>query len=599
MGVDIKKKKRRAKPILCLAVVIILLAGCTQNDGGKKQKSFDMSAVSSKTGTQTSDVAAVEPTEAKASGGTAKQVALPDIRRKARNIENKYGIYYEIFVRSFADSDQDGIGDLKGLTSRLDYLNDNDPATYTDLGVNGIYLMPVNVSPSYHKYDVVDYYDIDPEYGTMGDFTTFLAEAHKRGIKVLMDLVINHTSSKNPWFIESAKFLDNPFRDYYHWAGKDRDSYVLNGTSSWGSQVWHPLNNDFYYGIFWDQMPDLNYDNPKVREEVKKVAKYWLEKGVDGFRLDAALHIYGAYESSKGENPTTKNLQWWSEFGAAAEEVNPDVYLVGEVWDNTIDISPYFKGLDSLFNFEVGEAVINIVNAGTGKAAGDKGFTPWLEEKYRKYAETEPNFLDAPFLSNHDENRSMDRFDGELTKAKLAAAIYLTLPGNPYIYYGEEIGMKGSKPDERIREPFLWSGSQKPPQTYWESNENNVDTVPEAAQQKDPSSLLNLYKKLIRLRQSNEALMKGDFKALDTGGGAVLAYSRSIADGGSVKESVVVLHNLDTEKQSVTLGPDVLSGAEIIFESGDKGINKINGSSIVVSPETTVILHKSETDIKR
>lgn len=598
MALGIKMGKLRVMPrvksALCLAVALFLLTGCSgpQSDGGKRQEASVSTAATAGAAQATNGAASTPAAETEAAMGKAKPVLFPDIKRKPRNIENKYGVYYEIFVRSFADSDQDGIGDLKGLTSKLDYLNDNNPTTDTDLGIDGIYLMPVNVSPSYHKYDVVDYFDIDPEYGTMDDFMTFLAEAHRRGIKVLMDLVINHTSSKNPWFIESAKSPDNLFRDYYHWAGKDRDSLVLNGTSSWGSRLWHPLGDDYYYGIFWDQMPDLNYDNPKVREEVKKIAKFWLEKGVDGFRLDAALHIYGAYESPKGTNPAEKNLQWWNEFAAAAEEVNPDVYIVGEVWDKTVDKAPYFKGLDSVFNFDAGEAIINIVNAGSSKAVSGKGFSPWLEETYAEYAEAEPNFLDAPFLSNHDENRSMDRFGGDLAKAKLAAAIYLTLPGNPYIYYGEEIGMRGSKPDEKIREPFVWSGSQRPPETYWEPKENNVDTVPEEVQRKDPSSLLNFYKKMIRVRQSSEALMKGDFKALDTGSGAVAAYARSYMEGGTVKESVIVLHNLDMEKRTVTLGPGDLSGAEVIFESNGRGPKKINGSGIVIPPETTMILRK-------
>lgn len=596
MAAKLKQRKKSIKPILFLIAVVLLLSGCSaQNGDTKQQGKSPASAVTASNSTSVNASAAADANAAAAAGTnveTVKQVQFPDIQRKPRDIENKYGVFYEIFVRSFVDSNNDGIGDFKGLASRLDYLNDNNPATNTDLGINGIYLMPVNVSPSYHKYDVTDYYNIDPEYGTMDDFKTFLAEAHKRGIKVIMDLVVNHTSSQNPWFKESSKSWDNPFRDYYTWAKEGQKGYNIKGTSPWGSKAWHALDGSYYYGIFWDQMPDLNYDNPKVREEIKKIEKFWLEKGVDGFRLDAAMHIYGAYENPAGTNLQEKNLQWWKEFGAAAEEVNPDAYLIGEVWDKTFVVAPYYKGLDSLFNFDVGEGIINVVNSGTNKAVGGKGFSPWLEEKYSSFAEVEPNFLDAPFLSNHDQNRSMGRLNGDIDKAKLAAGIYLTLPGNPFIYYGEEIGMLGSKPDERIREPFVWSKETKSAQGLWESIASNLETVPEEVQQKDPASLLNYYKKLIRVRQSSEALMKGDFKAMDAGSSSVVAYSRSRMEGGNVKESVIVLHNLSSEKQTVTFKNEDLSNAKIIFESNGKGRHKINSSSIVISSKATVILRK-------
>lgn len=596
MAAKLKQGNKSIKPMLLMIAVVLLLSGCSaQNGDTKQQEKSPASAVTASNSTAVNASAAADVNASAATGTiveTVKKVQFPDIQRKPRDIENKYGVFYEIFVRSFVDSNNDGIGDFKGLASRLDYLNDNNPATNTDLGINGIYLMPVNVSPSYHKYDVTDYYNIDPEYGTMDDFKTFLAEAHKRGIKVIMDLVVNHTSSQNPWFKESSKSLDNPFRDYYTWAKEGQKGYNIKGTSPWGSKAWHALGGNYYYGIFWDQMPDLNYDNPKVREEIKKIEKFWLGKGVDGFRLDAAMHIYGAYENPAGTNLQEKNLQWWKEFGAAAEEVNSDAYLIGEVWDKTYVVAPYYKGLDSLFNFDVGEGIINVVNSGTNKAVGGKGFSRWLEEKYSSFAEVEPNFLDAPFLSNHDQNRSMGRLNDDIDKAKLAAGIYLTLPGNPFIYYGEEIGMLGSKPDERIREPFVWSKETKSAQGLWESIASNLETVPEEVQQKDPASLLNYYKKLIRVRQSSEALMKGDFKALDAGSSSVVAYSRSRMEDGNVKESVIVLHNLSSEKQTATFKSEDLSKAKIIFESNGKGRNKMTGSGVIISSKATVILRK-------
>ena len=589
MAIEVKIRNKWTKTMVFLIVSVMLLSGCSAQNGNIMQQERSSPAAAA-----ASDSAAVNTSaDAGAAVETVKQIQFPDIQRKPREIENKYGIYYQIFVRSFADSNNDGIGDLNGLTSRLDYLNDNNPATNTDLGINGIYLMPVNVSPSYHKYDVTDYYNIDPDYGTMDDFRTFLDEAHKRGIKVILDLVVNHTSSKHQWFKESAKAWGNPFRDYYSWVGGDEKGYNVRGTSSWGSRAWHAYGGSYYYGIFWGQMPDLNFDNPKVREEMKKIVRFWLEKGVDGFRLDAAMHIYGAFEKPAGTKLQGKNLQWWREFGSAAEEVKPDVYLVGEVWDKTSVAAPYYRGLDSLFNFDVGEGIINVVNAGTNTAVGSKGFSPWLKEKYESFAAVEPNFLDAPFLSNHDQNRSMDRLGGDIVKAKLAAGIYLTLPGNPFIYYGEEIGMRGSKPDERIREPFIWFKEPKPPQAYWRSAASNAATVPEEVQREDPASLLNYYKQLIRLRQSSEALMKGDYRALDSGSSSLVAYGRSHTEGGNLKEDVIVLHNLSNEKQTVTLEGEDLSKAKIIFAGNGKSRDKISGSGVAISPNTTVVLQKA------
>lgn len=516
-----------------------------------------------------------------------------EVSRQPRRIESKYGVYYQVFVRSFADSDGDGIGDINGLTSKLDYLNDGDPLTDTDLGVTGLWLMPINVSPSYHKYDVVDYYNIDPEYGTMEDFRVFLQEAEQRGIKVLLDLVINHTSSRHPWFKESARSENNPYRDYYVWAKEGQEGFNLRGRSSWGSRLWHRKGSSYYYGIFWDQMPDLNFDNVKVREEIKAIATFWLNKGVHGFRLDAVLHAYGIFEEPLGTNLREKNLQWWREFGAALEAVNPDVYLVGEVWASARVVAPFYSGLDSLFNFDLAEGIIRAVNSGSTVYANGKDFAVWLEGMYKEFAAVEPHFLDAPFLSNHDQERVMNRLRGDIDRAKLAAGIYLTMPGNPFIYYGEEIGMKGTKPDEEIREPFVWFREAKLPETSWQNIAHNKDTVPWEEQQQDRNSILHHYKRLIRLRQTNEALAKGDFVALESSNDKVIVYGRNLRSGGSARSSVIVLHNLSLEPQEIIVQGEDLSGAKIIFESTGTNKNRVNGVRISIAPLTTVVLQRS------
>ncbi len=513
-------------------------------------------------------------------------VEFPEIYRNERNIDNKHGVYYQIFVRAFADSSGDGIGDIKGLIGKLDYLNDGDPSTKDDLGVEGIWLMPITVSPTYHKYDVVDYFNIDPEYGTLEDFEELLEEAQKRGIKVIMDLVINHTSSQHPWFLESKKSKDNPFRDYYTWAEKGHQ-YNLKGLSLWNTRVWHPLNDSHYYGVFWDQMPDLNFDNPKVREEIKSIAKFWLDKGVDGFRLDAVTHIYGIHENLNG-SPLSKNNQFWREFGAYCEEINPDVYLVGEAWTTSDTIATYYSGLDTNFNFWVGEhGIFSIVNSGLDLYGPPNRFVKELEKIYQQNSEVEPLFLDAPFLTNHDQNRTMSRLDNDVEKAKLAANMYLTLPGNPFIYYGEEIGMLGTGEHENIREPMVWFEESRLPQSNWRPNINNKDTVSVEVQQQDADSLLNHYKKLIKVRKENVALTKGDFKGIEVDSNKVIAYSRTFE-----MEEMVILHNVNPEEQTIVLDHVELKNMDFIFESTGDGKNIINGNEITLAPRTTVILKK-------
>lgn len=507
----------------------------------------------------------------------------------------KQGVYYEVFVRSFADSNGDGIGDLNGLTKKLDYLNDGNPKTTSDLGVDAIWLMPINTSPSYHKYDVSDYYNIDPEYGTIQDFEKLITQAHKRGIKVIMDLVVNHTSSQNKWFQDSEKSKTNPYRDYYTWVNANQNDYDLNATSSWNSQVWHKYGDSYYYGIFWDQMPDLNYENPKVRREIENIAKFWLKKGADGFRLDAAMHIYGAGELPKSQqkNALTKTLQWWKEFRNACKTVNPNVYLAGEVWDDSTGdepsvIAPYYKVFDTNFNFTIGQtgtsSIIDMVNM-----EQDSDFANSLNDIYNKYSKQSANYIDAPFLSNHDQERSMSILN-DINKAKLAANIYMTLPGNPFIYYGEELGMKGNKPDENIRQPFIWNKSLKAPVAKWEGLTDNEKTQSEEQQIKDPNSLLNHYKKLIKLRHSYVALMSGDFQPINSGNDYVVAYSRTYKENKKVKQSLVIFHNLSKQKQTVSLKTN--AKYKIVFNSTDKKPAIIKGLKITIPVQSTVILSK-------
>jgi glycosidase/predicted small lipoprotein YifL len=455
---------------------------------------------------------------------------------------NKEGVYYEVFVRAFADSNGDGIGDLKGLTQKLDYLNDGKPETTHDLGVTGIWMMPINPSPSYHGYDVTNYYDINPEYGTLEDFDTLISEAHKRGISVIMDLVLNHTSDKHPWFIKSAD-MTSPYRKWYTWTVDGSEGYSLNATV-WGSKVWNKLGNAFYYAIFWSGMPDLNYDNPEVREEVKNIASFWLNRGVDGFRLDAVPHIYGTAELPNNASGIEKTVSFWKEFTDHCHQINPEALIIGEVLEDNVNTrATYLPALDSTFHIGLGTQITNAIKAGSSK---NNYLAKFIESNYAAYAKANPNYVDAPILSNHDQNRIIGSVLGKHELMKMAANIYLTLEGIPFIYYGEEIGMFGAKPDEDIRLPYVWGEDAM--QTRWRESKYKDAVTPVTEQEKDPNSLLNHYKRLIRVKNENEALYAGKFKALESSNDAVVLYAMT-----SENQTALVIHNLSKEAQSLNV----------------------------------------------
>ncbi len=477
---------------------------------------------------------------------------------------NRQGVYYEVFVRAFADSDGDGIGDINGLISKLDYLNDADPETSTDLGVTGIWLMPVNATVSYHGYDVTDYYAINPDYGTMSDFERLLEEAHKRGITVMMDLVLNHTSDKHEWFI-SATHPESPYRNWYYWTLDGSEGYNLH-TTKWGHEVWNKRNGAYYLGLFWSGMPDLNYDNPEVRQEAKRIAGFWLEKGVDGFRLDAVPHIYDGSEVINARDSVERTVAWWQEFTDYCHEIKPESLIVGEVLDeNAVTRATYLASLDATFHIGLGTQIANALKAGKSK----NGYlNAYITNSFAQYEKTNPDFLDAPILSNHDQNRFIGNVGGKHELMKVAASIYLTLEGIPFIYYGEEIGMYGAKPDEDIRLPFVW-GNDDPCQSKWRASKYDKVIIPASQQEKDKDSLLTHYKRLIRVRNANEALYAGKFHPLTSDNEAVLAYGMT-----SEHQSAIVVHNLSQTRQTVGLSTE---GYSLVFCQAKEGFSAGEG----------------------
>ena len=424
-------------------------------------------------------------------------------------------VFYEIFVRSFYDSDGDGIGDFQGLTQKLDYLNDGDPQTDDDLGITGIWLMPINDSPSYHGYDGVDYRSINPDYGTMADFEEFLTAAHDRGIKVIIDYVMNHCSNQHPWFVASAD-EEPAYRDFFRWSDDDPDQ-----SGPWGQNVWHWNESGWYYGLFTGSMPDLNYETQAVKDSMFQTATYWLDTvGVDGFRLDAVLYIM---EDGDQLSTAPATLDFWSEYNAHVKSVRPDALSVGEAWTSTSTVLQYVTQdrLDICFEFDLSYAMVDAVNW------GDAG---WVSDKANQVYHLYPYLQYATFLTNHDQDRTFTRVGEDEGRAKAAAGIYLTLPGVPFVYYGEEIGMIGSGDHLNIRTPMQWTDGANAGFTTgspWNYISGNYTTYNVANEEADPGSLLEWYKELVHVRNSSPALRRGTHDPLESSAYQVMAFVRS------------------------------------------------------------------------
>jgi len=482
-------------------------------------------------------------------------------------------VFYEVFVRSFHDSDGDGIGDFKGLTQKLDYLNDGDPTTDDDLGITGIWLMPINNSPSYHGYDVTDYRSINPDYGTMQDFREFLDAAHERGIAVIIDFVMNHSSSQHPWF-QASSSGDPEFRDYYRWRSTNP-----NQTGPWGQNVWHSDGSDFYYGLFWSGMPDLNYDTQAVKDSMFAAASFWLEEiGVDGFRLDAVLYLDEDGEKLKN---TPENFEFWEDFTRHIKSVKPDAFSVGEAWDATSIVKKYVTNdrLDFAFEFDLAQTIWGNV------ASGNAGS---ILAKAQDVYETYPRNQVGTFLTNHDQNRIIDELNGNINQNKSAAAIYLTLPGVPFLYYGEEIGMSGTKPDRDIRRPMQWNDKSNAGFTNasqpWHNLNDNFRSFNVADAKADSASLFNLYRRIIHLRNDHEELQTGALHSTLADNESVLSYVRS--DGQSSK--LIVSNLSDNSVEDISIFP----GNEAFVLSGSDPTDLVTGNPIEASAgsgESTVL----------
>jgi len=480
----------------------------------------------------------------------------------------KHGaVCYEVFVRSFYDSDGDGIGDLTGLRQKLDYINDGDPRSTNDLGARCIWLMPVVASPSYHGYDATNYYRVNPQYGTNDDFKQLVAAAHRRGIRVLVDMVLNHVSNEHPMFKDALLNPGSPYRGWFRWSPTKPE---IKGP--WGQQVWHksPVRDEYYYGVFWEGMPDLNYENPAVRAEANKIARFWLEvMGVDGFRLDAIPYLVEEGDKLSGTPATHSLLRDYERY---VRSIAPRAFTVGEVWDSIGAVLPYYPDqLDAHFAFEVSDALLDAVRSGSASK---------LYPGYLRLQRSLPQERWSPFLRNHDQTRTLTFLQGDVARAKMAATLLLTLPGFPFVYYGEEIGMTGDKPDPRLRTPMQWRGGPAAGFTRgvpWEPLQPDSLTANVGAQDRDSTSLLNLYRRLIHLRAQNSALAGGELVPLTTSNDAVAAFIRR--DAAKV---VLVVANLGT----APIGDVALTSADQLLPAGSYSPRTLFGSG-QAAPLTT------------
>ncbi len=451
----------------------------------------------------------------------------PPVITQARTAKTGWwtdAVVYQVFVRSFYDSrtgpkSNDGIGDIQGLIDKLDYLNDgkNNPAT--SLGVTAIWLLPMSESPSYHGYDTTDYFKVESDYGTNDDFKRLIDECHKRGIRVVIDLVLNHHSNEHEWFTRAID-PKSPFHDWYIWNDKDPG---WNGP--WKQKVWHKVSvpggkaNLFYYGIFSHRMPDLNYRNPEVTKQMDEVVRFWLEDmRVDGFRLDAIRHLI---EDGKVQENTPETHAWLKQFYSKYKAIKRDAFAVGEVWAGSEEIASYVGGeLDSCFEFELSNAIIKGVKEGKADLIGKQ-----IERTLRAF----PDLSQSTFLANHDQDRSMTQFGGNADMARVAAMIHFTLPGIPFIYYGEEIGMLGGKPDEKIRTPMQWTaekwGSFSDIKS-WQPPQQDFRRVNVTKQEAEAGSLLNLYRRLIHTRNGSATLRRGATQVIESTAPGVLTIVR-------------------------------------------------------------------------
>jgi maltose alpha-D-glucosyltransferase/alpha-amylase len=507
----------------------------------------------------------------------------------------KDAIFYELYVRAFHDSDGDGNGDLLGVVKKLDYLQ--------ELGVDCIWLLPIYPSPLQDDgYDVADYYGVHPDYGTLADFEWLIQEAHARGLRVITDLIVNHTSDQHPWFTKSRASRDDPKRNWYVWSDSDqryseaRIIFLDVERSNW---TLDPQTGQYYWHRFYTFQPDLNFDNPEVQQVMLEVMRFWLNKGVDGFRVDAVPYLYEREGTSCENLPETH--AYLKRMRRLIETQWPHAMLLCEANQLPEDVIEYFGEGDEFhmgFHFPLMPRIFMALRSGDAT-------------QIRAIMERSPPLPAGcqwcTFLRNHDEltlemvtqeerewmwqqyapeprmrlnlgirRRLAPLLDNDPATIMLANRLLFSLPGAPIIYYGDEIGMGDdiALPDRNgVRTPMQWDDgpnagfSSAPPDALYapviNDPEHGYRRVNVARQQDDRDSLLNQMRRLIALRKRHPAFARGSLRFLDTDNPAVLAFGRAYAD-----ETFIVLHNLSASRQEVTLELPAYSGRVLADQLG-------------------------------
>ncbi len=483
-------------------------------------------------------------------------------------------VFYQVFVGSFSDSDGDGIGDLRGLIERFDYLNDGDPDSGKSLGVEGIWLNPIFLSPSYHKYDTMDYYAIDHRFGTEADLRELIQLCHERDVKIILDLVINHTSTHHFWFDQFCNAhknndTSNPYYDFYTYA----DAPI-------GGRTFQQISGakDYYECNFSGDMPELNFDNDTVRQEMVTLAKTYLDMGVDGFRFDAAKYIYYGEES--------RNAEFWDWYMGELRKIKPDIYSVAEVWDADPATLPYFTSTNC-FNFTVSQQSGHIAKAAKGGKVS--ALTYYMEQYLAQIKEKNPNAMPVSFITNHDMDRAAGFLQVAMGHAQMAANLSILLPGSSFIYYGEEIGMLGSRgganTDANRRLAMLWGDGdtvKDPTGANYKAEQSN-GTV--ADQLGDADSLYNHYKKVIAIRKANPEIASGTFTPLDVPGSKAGGFLSTLNG-----RSVAVFHNTTTEPVQIDLSKYADFPCQALTAFVGLGEAALEGNILTIAGQTTAIL---------
>lgn len=494
---------------------------------------------------------------------------------------NAGGVYYEIFPSSYRDTNGDGVGDLAGVTASAEYLQ--------ALGVNGIWLTPFFSGVSYHKYDVVDYQSVDSTLGTLADFDALAEAYHARGIRVMLDLVINHTSNEHPWFQSAVRSLTiepcangsceggvpcrahNPYVSYYHFKPMEHAS---NG--------WQTLGNGWGYEcVFGEHMPDLALENECVRREIENIVDFWLVHGADDFRLDAVIHYTGSVSGN------AEVLRWITDYIHARRE---DAFVVAEAWTSAAQFPSYWEsGVDALFNFPFagpeGRTAKTLV--GRGKANSAYAYANALTSWQATLAENHAQ--DAPFGSNHDIGRIAGFMRKDEAKIKLYACLNLTMTGTAFVYYGEELGMSGAGKDENKRAPMYWSEDATAPGM----TKGPADMEPQKhafgsleAQEADAESIYAFYQRLLSLRAAHPAISEGAAEVIDLAG----ELDAFVLRKACTEETIYLVYNLSADRDICVTLPEAVTQTDFLPASRASASPEANGTALTVPPQSLTVL---------